>query len=178
MPDGHAKRMSAVQQLRAATAANHDAVDAAFAEVDFADPGSYGRFLTAHARALPAVEQALAGVDSLPPLRPRTPLIMDDLRALGLAPPVPLPFSLSGRTSSAFGAAYVLEGSRLGGGMLAKRVGAGMPTAYLSATHLSGEWRQFLATLDRSEAGDAWIAEAVAAARATFDLYGLAAESL
>jgi heme oxygenase len=176
--DGHAKRMSAVQQLRAATAANHDAVDAAFAEVDFADPESYGRFLMAHARALLAVEQALVSIDGLPPLRPRAALIMDDLRALGLAPPMPLPFLLSGRTSSAFGAAYVLEGSRLGGGMLAKRVGAGMPIAYLSATHLSGEWRQFLAMLDRSAADGAWIVEAIAAARATFDLYGSAAGSL
>lgn len=167
--------MSAVQQVRAATAADHDAVDAAFGEIDLADRASYGRFLTAHALALPAVEKALEGVARLPTLRPRAPLIADDLRALGLAVPEPLPCPMPENEAAAFGMAYVIEGSRLGGGMLAKRVGDDLPTAYLSATHLSGEWRGFLAALDQAADDEHWIAEMIAAARATFDLYRRAA---
>jgi heme oxygenase len=167
--------MSAVQQLRAATAADHDAVDSAFGETDFGDHAAYGRFLTAHALALPAVEAALEGFTALPPRRLRAPLIESDLRALGVDMPSPLPISAPETTAAAFGTAYVIEGSRLGGGMLAKRVGADLPTAYLSETHLPGEWRGFLAALDRSAEGDSWIAEMIAAARATFDLYRKAA---
>jgi heme oxygenase len=167
--------MSAVQQLRAATAADHDKVDSAFGETDFGDRAAYGRFLTAHALALPAVEAMLEDVSALPPRRPRTPLIEGDLRALGLDMPPPLPFPVPVSTAAAFGSAYVIEGSRLGGGILAKRVGADLPTAYLSETHLPGEWRGFLAALDRAAEGHAWIAEMIAAARATFDLYRKAA---
>ncbi|QJU57567.1 biliverdin-producing heme oxygenase [Sphingomonas sp. AP4-R1] len=167
--------MSAVQKVRAATAADHDAVDAAFGEVDLGDRASYGRFLTAHALALPAVEQALAGVAALPALRPRAPLIAGDLRGLGLDVPSPLAFPAPASDAAAFGMAYVIEGSRLGGGMLAKRVGRDLPTAYLSATHLAGEWRGFLSALDQAAEGEDWIAGMIAAARATFDLYRQAA---
>ncbi|MDO6413754.1 biliverdin-producing heme oxygenase [Sphingomonas sp. BIUV-7] len=170
--------MNAVQTLRAATAADHESVDAAFGEVDFSDRAAYGRFLLAHARALPAVERALADFSALPAQRPRTPLIESDLAALGLDIPAPLRFSPGSTPAAGFGAAYVIEGSRLGGGMLARRVGEGLPTAYLADTHQSGEWRGFLGALDQAADGDAWIAEAVTAARATFDLYRRAAVAL
>jgi heme oxygenase (biliverdin-IX-beta and delta-forming) len=166
--------MSAVQSLRAATAADHDAVDAAFGEADLGNPQDYGRFLTAHALALPAVEQALENRGA-PPLRSRTPLIESDLRDLGLSMPAPLPFEPPATAAAAFGMAYVIEGSRLGGGLLARQVGEGLPTAYLSATHLAGEWRGFLAELDRQADGPAWIEQAIEAAQATFALYRKAA---
>jgi len=163
--------MSAVQHLRAALAADHDTVDAAFGGFDLADPADYGRFLTAHARALPAVEAVLGEVSGLPPLRPRTPLLAADLAGLGLSMPAPLPFVLDGSRAAAFGAAYVVEGSRLGGGVLSRAVPAGLPNAYLTATHLPGEWRGFLAALDAAAENEAWIAEAIASGRATFALY-------
>jgi heme oxygenase len=171
----HGRRMSAVQHLRAATAADHDAVDSAFGETDFGDRAAYARFITAHALALPAVEAALEAFPALPPRRLRTPLIESDLRALGIDMPPPLPFPAPETMAAAFGMAYVIEGSRLGGGMLAKRVGADLPTAYLSETHLPGEWRGFLSALDRAAEGNDWVAELTAAARATFDLYRQAA---
>lgn len=167
--------MSAVQQLRAATAADHDAVDAAFGETDFADPAAYGRFLTAHALALPAVEKVLEGIAGLPQRRPRAGLIESDLRALGLDVPPPLAMPAPDSEAAAFGMVYVIEGSRLGGGMLAKRVGPDLPIAYLSATHLPGEWRGFLSALEEKAEGEGWIERMVAAARATFDLYRRAA---
>lgn len=169
--------MEAVQQLRAATAADHDSVDAAFGGFDLADRADYGRFLTAHGRALPAVEAALRGAAGLPELRPRAPLIARDLAALGLAMPTPLPFSLAPSLATQFGAAYVIEGSRLGGGVLVRQVDPALPRAYLSATHLAGEWRAFLAGLERAAEGPHWIAAAIMAASATFALYRAAASA-
>lgn len=164
--------MSALAILRRATAADHAMVDAAFGGFDLADTGGYARFLTAHARALPAVEAALAAVEDLPPLRPRTSLLQSDLAALGLPMPTPLAIDPPADAAGAFGMAYVIEGSRLGGGMLAKRVPEYRPHAYLSATHLPGEWRVFGQALDAAAGDDAaWIAKASAAANRVFDLY-------
>lgn len=164
--------MSALAILRRATAADHATVDAAFGGFDLADTAGYARFLTAHARALPAVEAALAGIESLPPLRPRAPLLQADLAALGLPMPALLAIDPPADTAAAFGMAYVIEGSRLGGGMLARRVPEHLPHAYLSATHLPGEWRAFGQALDAAAGHDAaWIAIASAAANRVFNLY-------
>ena len=168
--------MSAHAELRAATASDHEAVDAAFERFDLGEPGSYADFLTAHARALPPVEAALAARGG-PPVRPRAPLLYADLAALGRAPPPVLPVAAPRTEAEAFGMAYVIEGSRLGGSMLARRIGAGLPHAYLSAAHLPGEWRAFGQALDAAAAagGDAWIAQCGAAARQVFALYARAA---
>jgi heme oxygenase len=169
--------MSARAALRAATAAKHDAVDAAFRRFDLTDRASYGQFLTAHARALPAVEQALRSVPGLPAFEPRSRLLRDDLAALGLAMPAPPPLAPPESGAAAFGALYVIEGSRLGGAMLARQVPDGLPHAYLSATHAPGAWRDFGELLDRAAHafGPGWIDRAIVAAEATFDLYAEAA---
>ncbi len=169
---------SIVAALRSATGGDHDRVDTAYGDFDLAAPDSYRAFLHAHARALPAAEDALAAVPGLPQFRPRTPLLAADLAALDEAMPPPLPFTLPTGDAAAWGALYVVEGSRLGGIMLARTVPDGLPTAYLGARHLSGEWRELLGALDRAAtlAGtDTWIDEAITGARATFDLYRRAA---
>jgi heme oxygenase len=150
-------------------------VDAAFSSFHLADAEGYGRFLTAHAQALPAVEAALADIEGLPPLRPRTALLHADLEALGLALPDTLHLPAPADAGSAFGMAYVIEGSRLGGGLLARQVPAGLPHAYLSATHLPGEWRALGQALDAAATDDDWITSAVAGAKRVFDLYAQAA---
>jgi heme oxygenase len=168
--------MSALAALRSATAPEHEAVDAAFGGFDLTDTKAYGRFLGAHARALPAVEAVLAGVAGLPPLRSRTALLAADLAALDLPVPPPLPFAAPQDQASAFGMAYVIEGSRLGGGMLSKRIAPSMPRAYLAATHLPGEWRAFGQALDAAAGDDPeWILRASHAAAAVFALYREAA---
>ena len=170
--------MSARMTLRHATVSCHDAVDAAFARYDLTDPASYGDFLAAHARVLPAVEAALTSADALPHLRPRAPALTDDLAALGRAYPVAERVRPPADDAEAFGMAYVIEGSRLGGGMLARQVGVGLPTAYLSAVHLPGEWRAFGDALDAAAGDDeAWLACAVAAAERVFALYRAAADA-
>lgn len=169
--------MSFVQSLRAATASDHDQVDATFGGFALDDAAGYRRFLLAHGRALPAVEAALVGSgDALPAWRSRTADLTSDLAALGEVMPLPLHFRIANEAES-WGALYVIEGSRLGGQLLARSVPAGLPSAYLSARHLSGEWRALLAGLDaRAEAGDDdWRSAATAGARATFALYARAA---
>ncbi|GAA0671222.1 heme oxygenase [Sphingomonas insulae] len=171
--------MSFVQALRAATASDHDAVDAAFGSFALDDAAGYRRFLVAHGRALPTVEAMLdrAGDDDLPAWRPRSALLARDLAALGLAMPVPLALALTDGPAL-WGALYVIEGSRLGGQLLARSVPAALPSAYLSARHLPGEWRALLAAIEARAAAsdDAWRDAAVAGARATFALYARAAE--
>ena len=168
---------SAHQALRAATADKHEAVDATFARYDLADAGDYAAFLTAHARVLPAVEHALADVEALPSFAPRTPQLAADLSALDRLMPAPDMVSPPASDAAAWGMLYVIEGSRLGGAFLARAVPDPLPKAYLSAAHERGGWRQLLQSLDAAAAngGGMWVHDAIAAARATFDLYAAAA---
>lgn len=166
-------RFSAVARLRAETAAAHDAVDAAYGRYDLADPSSYRLFLEAHARALPAVERALAGAP-LPAWRERTTALAADLAALGAPMPPPLPLDSPDAAAAAWGMLYVTEGSRLGGVLLERAVAADLPRAYLSARHLPGEWRALLAGLDEAAGSEEWTDAVIAAARRVFDLYGAA----
>lgn len=61
--------------------------------------------------------------------------------------------------------------------MLARRVGSGLPRAYLSAVHEKGGWATFQRRLDAAAAkgGEAWIDEAIRGASAAFDLFAAAA---
>lgn len=165
-----------VQRLRAASGLAHDRVDAAFGAFRLDDRDDYAAFLTAHARALPAVEAALAAHPDLPSWRERTSLLSGDLADLGRTMPALLPFAPDG-DAAAWGALYVTEGSRLGGTLLARSVAAGWPSRYLGARHLPGEWRALLAAIE-TRAADAppeWQAAAVAGAMACFALYERAA---
>jgi heme oxygenase len=104
-------------------------------------------------------------------------LLLDDLSTLGLTMPPPLPVATPESEAAAFGMLYVVEGSRLGGAMLARRVPPTLPRAYLSAIHLPGAWRAFGELLDQeARAGGArWVEQAIIAAEATFDLFAAAA---
>ncbi|MEH3047059.1 biliverdin-producing heme oxygenase [Sphingomonas adhaesiva] len=164
--------MSAVAELRRTTAASHDAVDAAFGAHDLSDAVAYRAFLIAHARALPAAEAAMAGLPFARTLAPRTPLLAADLAELGEAMPAPLPFVIDS-DAARWGVLYVVEGSRLGGAMLAKQVSADLPHAYLAAVHPGGQWRTIRAAIDNAAAGqDAdWHTQMIDGALATFALY-------
>lgn len=167
--------MSAIQQLRAATAADHEAVDAAFARHDLTERDGYVAFLIAHARALPAVETALAGAAGPPTLRPRAALLASDLAGVGEAMPPPLDLTPPATPAEAWGMAYVVEGSRLGGAMLARGVPSDLPHAYLADAHLQGEWRGFTKAFDQALTEPEEIAVALGSARRVFALYGSAA---
>ncbi|MCK8457963.1 biliverdin-producing heme oxygenase [Sphingomonas faeni] len=168
---------STVARLRAATASDHDAVDAGFGRYDLNDADDYRAFLLAHARALPAVEAWLDGIPGLAAVRSRSEALAADLAALGEEMPTPMAFDLAPSEAAGWGAMYVVEGSRLGGIMLSRSVPDDMPSAYLGAKHLSGEWRALLAAIDRQPADEAWVADAVAGAKAAFALYRRAPEA-
>lgn len=162
--------MSAIALLRFRTAASHEAVDSVFGQDDLSDPDGYRNFLKAHARALPTAEASAAAV--WPALRRRCALLEADLRALDV--PVRLPVTTASEDGPAqWGALYVVEGSRLGGALLSKRVGHGLPVAYLSAVHLPGEWRAIRQAIDEAAVGrdDRWLEQLVSGAQATFALY-------
>ena len=155
------------QALRDATMEDHRQVDSVFSAYDLHSRADYTAFLTAQARALGALE-AVARPES-----PRLPLLAQDLAALGSAWPDPLPLTAAGRGGFRWGLRYALEGSRLGGAMLARQVGDGLPRAYLSATHGKGDWIAFQRALDGAaeEGGEGWLGDAVQGARAAFALF-------
>lgn len=164
--------------MRASTRADHDLVDALFGTFDLGSAPSYGAMLRAHAGALLPIEDWLAtGGISL--WEPRGTALRADLAALGIPAPETEPLRWAGDESAYWGTAYVLEGSRLGGAVIARRLQPGLPCAYLGHVHAPGHWRAFLAALDeRAMAGGAlWQADAVAAAQRTFDAFARAARS-
>lgn len=170
---------SARLAVRAGTADDHERLDHLFEAFDLGDRDSYGRFLTAHARALPPVETALdaAGAEQWIPGwadRRRTALIVADLGALGLAPPPTANFTPLADDAECWGAAYVVEGSRLGGTLLARRVAPGLPRSYLAAAQAKGAWAAFVAAMDAALGSVERTERAIGAARRTFDLFAVA----
>ncbi|WP_294190387.1 biliverdin-producing heme oxygenase [uncultured Sphingomonas sp.] len=167
---------SAVARLRDATRASHDAVDAAFGGYDLSNRDDYRRFLGAHARALPAAEQALGALAFARTLPPRTPLLEQDLADLGEQMPGSLSFACADE-AALWGALYVVEGSRLGGVMLSRSVGSDLPHRYLAAAHGPGQWRAIRDAIDAAgrDASTEWYDALLNGAAATFDLYAQAA---
>lgn len=126
------------------------------AELDLAD---YGRALAALYPAVNWLEhwvaKALEAFELAYPLVPRGPLLAADLIALGLAPaptaltPPPQAEAMPASKACALGALYVLEGSRLGGDMIAhhvhQRLGNDAPMGFFTAPHPLGDgfWQAF-----------------------------------
>ena len=157
------------------------ALPISFAAHDLTDAASYGDFLQRHAAALGPLEQALAdaGVDTLIPdyeEHRRAPLLVDDLRQLGLTAPPPLPAPRFASDEQVIGGLCVLEGSRLGGAMLRRGVSAGLPSAFLSAAQSPGRWAGFVASLDRLLYSRQRLDAAIAAAIDSFGLFERAAK--
>jgi heme oxygenase len=142
----------ALQTLRASTREAHETLDGLFGRFDLGVALDYSAFLTAHAMALPALEAALdeAGMATMLDdwtTRRRGPALAADLAALGAPFPDPLPVSALAGAPAAWGTAYVLEGSRLGGAMLSRQIGDGLPRSYLGTAQAPGAWRTFLERL-------------------------------
>lgn len=149
------RKSEAVEELRRVSRAAHETVDKAFSHFHLSDRASYGAFLSSHARAVFAAEPYLQKCrDILPVWRPRSELLRADLIAMDMELPQASDVMWPDHPGSAWGVLYVLEGSRLGGRILAGRVGDGLPHAYLSAIHEHGEWVRFLNVLgERMDSG-------------------------
>ncbi|EWC42306.1 biliverdin-producing heme oxygenase [Stutzerimonas stutzeri] len=169
-------------RLRQATAPLHEQVDAAFSSFGLDHPDGYCRFLRAHSRVLSATEIALeqAGMEKWLddwPARVRRHALLDDLAELNCPPPAPLQVPGLNDIGSCWGAAYVLEGSRLGGRVLARQVRKSDPAApvrYLEHGEVSRLWPTFLVHLEQHAPGCPW-ERILAGAQATFGLFTSAA---
>ncbi|MDR6852089.1 heme oxygenase [Sphingomonas sp. BE123] len=169
---------SARMFLRAQTAADHDRVDRAFGAFDLSHRDGYRAFLLAQADALLPVEQAIdaaAPTDLLPdwPQRRRAPLLVADLVELGVAV-APMPGDGAPDLSDAaalLGAVYVLEGSRLGGSVLARGIAATLPTRFIGCATAPQRWRGLIEIMDKQIITEEQRATALAAARSVFDRF-------
>jgi len=172
-------RISGHASLKARTRDAHDTVDSLFSRFDLGEQDSYVGFLLAHGRVLPGIEAALRH-DGLPAWLPRTGQLAHDLGAFGHDLPQPIAVRTRPGLAWQTGLLYVIEGSRLGGRVLLRRVRPGYSVQFLSAVLEPGAWRAFTRTLDAREGpeGAAWLEEAVAGALHGFELYWGAAEEL
>lgn len=191
-----ARDRSARGALKIATDDVHARLDAALSTFELGDVEAYGRFLAIHAAALPALEHGLArgGFAALLPeweAGCRAPALRADLTGLGLRVPPSDPSSgpLSGPSSggaidlaegAAWGTAYVLEGSRLGGKVLARRArAAGHPEVLANMRfldHADGPvWSTFLRALETALRDEAALCGAMRGAHAAFAAFEAAA---
>lgn len=172
--------MSAHAYLRVATRAAHDQVDSLLSGFDLGQRKDYAVFLRIQATAFLPVELALdeAGARSLVadwPDRRRSALLKADLDALQIAsPPALAPPNFAG-SDAILGGLYVLEGSRLGGTMLARSVGDGLPRRFLGAAPLRGGWKGLIALLEQHLTSDVQRERAAKSAILTFDCFYRAA---
>ncbi|OWV79341.1 heme oxygenase [Rhizobium sp. R635] len=165
--------MSLRSVLRAQTADCHAEVDKLFGTFDLSITGQYRTFLRAHARVVPSIEHALeaAGIVRLLsdwPERKRTQQLFADIRELGDRLPELLPPPALHGEAALWGTLYVLEGSKLGGALLARSVPDHLPSRYLTPQAPKGAMRTFMDRLDASGVDDS---AAISAARGIFDLF-------
>lgn len=167
----------ALQALRAATQAIHQRLDSqlplARADATLAD---YGR----HLQAVGAWLQALAPAWDVPGADPawagrnahRLELIAADLRDCGLGLPADGAAAVSRADAPfAWGLAYVVEGSQLGGQMLHRALAprfAPHPLRYLRGTGDAADWRGFMQGLRAAVSGPDQVRDATAGAVAGF----------
>lgn len=161
--------------MRTATASAHVQVDDAFGAFDLNGRDGYRSFLIAQAGPLLSAEAAVDAFDPaalLPdwPDRRRSDLIRADLADLGVEPPRAEPFELD-TDAAALGVIYVLEGSRLGGAMLARNVPMDLPARFIRCAPEPKRWQALIKVLDRHLVAPDQHAVAADAARAVFDLF-------
>ncbi len=166
---------SARNLLRTATTPDHQRVDDAFAGFDLSSRDGYRAFLIAQAQPLMTVEAAIEAFDPvafLPdwPERRRAPLIAADLADLAAPMPTHAPFELTD-AAAALGAIYVLEGSRLGGALLARNVPMDLPDRFIRCPPAPKRWRGLIEVLDGTLTSGDQRDAAIGAARAVFDLF-------
>jgi heme oxygenase (biliverdin-IX-beta and delta-forming) len=172
--------MSAHAQIKAATAAAHASLDRLFSAFKLSTREGYRAFLMAHQVASSPLETAL---DRFPfehclpdwRARRRSEALLADLRALD-APPsaVSPPLIALPSVAAAWGVAYVLEGSRLGGLVMARDLPPEWPRCYLATRPAPGAWPAFLGALNAQLQSDAQRSEATDFAQQAFERFGVA----
>ncbi|MCW0393336.1 biliverdin-producing heme oxygenase [Xanthomonas sacchari] len=164
-PDGTALPLTAARLLREATAQQHQAVEDLPAMRALMDPAlslsAYVQVLRRHHAVLAGWEQREAAWlrdcgDAHWQYQPRTPLLAQDLHALRAAPPAPQPPPPAAEAGTRWGMLYVVEGSRLGGRVIARHLrqtlpGAAPALSYFELGHADpAAWRHFQQRLERA----------------------------
>lgn len=146
--------------LREATARDHSELDRRLSSLDLKDAGDYRLFLRAHG-FWPSIETWLedCGVETLLPDWAgwrRRGALEADLADLGVRsapapawPPAEAPREGAERDAALFGAAYVLQGARLGSALLSRQLPAdsGLPRRFLGEAD-TRPWGAFCRALE------------------------------
>lgn len=169
------KAPSARSLLRTATASAHERVDHVFGAFDLNDREGYRDFLIAQAGPFLTAEAAVDAFDPVALLpdwreRRRGALIRADLADFGVPTPQPEPLDLQS-DAAVLGAIYVLEGSRLGGAMLARNVPMDLPARFIRSASEPKRWQGLIKVLDHHLVTPSQRDTAVDAARTVFDLF-------
>lgn len=189
----HSREANAPQpflaQLRSSTAASHDALEAnpySRAIIDGTiSKDDYRHFLMKFYGFYKPVEEAIYNQENIPltdiDARRRAALILNDLDSLGYevtASDIPLCNDLPelGSEASRWGCLYVLEGSRLGGQVISRKVSAtlGLPLGTGSSFFLgrgkdTGKlWKDFLGSFTAYAAASGREEEIISSAEETF----------
>lgn len=172
--------MSARFALKAEVDTAHDHLDRRMARLDLGDRADYSTFLKLHGAVLPALEEQLArgGLGQLIPSwesNRRTAALAADLAAMAVSPPPAITVDLDSQLETLLGAAYVLEGSRLGGQVLARQVPDDFPDAFLRGQGNIAPWPELIAALEQHLSSPEQLDRAKVAALAVFEAYSQSA---
>jgi heme oxygenase len=165
-------------RLRQSTRQDHAQVDRLLSTLNFAFPRDYVRFLGIHAEAL----SQLGPRTSLADRADATALMSclhSDLEFYGAARPPAVTTVCEDSPARQLGISYVIRGSRLGAEVLARRVAADAPCAYLGY-QLPTTWVNFVLSLDafaRSHPLESEC-EVIEGAKAAFGAFLRAAQSV
>jgi heme oxygenase len=177
-----------IDTVRRVTRPLHDRVEQAFAATDTAwTTARYARLLrVTYAVVAPlerAVQDRLGALFAAPPPSTRAERIEGDLAALGEAPPPTQDALTTASDADALGVGYVLQGSLLGGAVIARQVRAAcdpkivqMRYVEMYGAALPSVWRQYCAALNDFglRATDEERHRVVDAATRTFAMYDAA----
>ncbi len=167
--------------LRELTRAEHARVDSLYSRFSLDTPSGYASFLLAQGAAYCSIEAELdrSGVERWIddwPARSRRDLLLADLTELGVQAPGSDWDRRLERPSEMLGAAYVLEGSRLGGRLLARQLYPGAPRRFLDAAGPPAAWPRLLSLLNRNLVSPTELEAAASAAKDCFRCFERAAQ--
>jgi heme oxygenase len=167
--------------LRAATHDRHERIDALMNLGRMREPGRYPRVLQAFDAFLAGWEPAVAAAlpERFEPwlqARSRRPFLQSDLRALGLPSAQPVVPPVLASAGAAWGSVYVMEGSALGGRVIARTLADMGLDAEHGAAYFHGwgdatgaMWREARERLASELAEPGALVQACEGACATFD---------
>lgn len=182
-PDGTAVPLPASRLLREATARQHEAVEQLpmmrTLMSGCLSVRDYVQVLRRHHAVLAGWEQRESAWlhdsgDAHWRYQPRSPLLAQDLAALQAPPPPPSPAPPAAEAGSRWGMLYVVEGSRLGGRVIARRLRQTLAEiapalAYFELGHADpASWRRFQQRLEQALPTPVLRQAAVDGARAMF----------